>query len=58
MEIKLIQFGEERLKNSKEQASPVVRQSHESAGFVGRGWGREERTADQPAIYICNGLKN
>lgn len=28
MEIKLIQFGEERLKNSKEQASPVVRHSH------------------------------
>lgn len=55
MEIKLIQFGEERLKNSKEQASPVVRQSNESAGFVGRGWGREERIADQPAIY---GLKS
>lgn len=59
MEIKLIQFGEERLKNSKEQPSPGCKtQSHESAGFGGRGWGREERTADQPAIYICNGLKS
>lgn len=58
MKIKIIQFKEEKLKNGIEQASPIVRQLHESAGFVGRGWGREERTDDQPAIYNCNGLKS
>lgn len=35
MEIKLIQLGEEGLKNSKEQASPVVRDSYMRVGGGG-----------------------
>lgn len=42
MEIKLIQLGEERLKNSKEQASPVVRHSYMRVLALAGGGGVEK----------------
>lgn len=54
MKIKIIQFGEERLKNSIEQASPVVRQSHESDS-VGRGGAeKKEQLINQLFTFVTD----